>query len=136
MVADGVADVDDVLAGGLGAAGVTPTRLVEARRALDMFELAAPGVAELELLEVGVVPDAGALDEPAAALLPDNDGTAAAVCTLCRSRPRPERLPRNCGVIRDAKFSAPVAPLSRMVATRPPVATRALRTDRIAADAC
>jgi hypothetical protein len=34
---------------------------------------------------------------------------------LWLSRPNPERLPRNCGLIKAAEFSAAVVPLSRRV---------------------
>jgi hypothetical protein len=43
------------------------------------------------------------------------------------SRERSLRLNRNCGVISDTKFSAAVAPLSRMVASTTPDFTVAVR---------
>jgi hypothetical protein len=51
---------------------------------------------------------------------------------LLWSRPNPERLPRMEGLRSDAKFSAAVTPVRRMVASRVPEVTVAVR---IAADA-
>ena len=61
--------------------------------------------------------EAGGVVEDAAAA-----GTPALV-----SRERSLRLNRNCGVISETKFSAAVAPLSRMVASTTPVFTVAVR---------
>jgi hypothetical protein len=47
---------------------------------------------------------------------------------LVRSRPNPERLPRREGVSKDAKFSAAVTPVSRMVASTGPAVTAAVLT--------
>jgi len=54
------------------------------------------------------------------------DAAAAGAAALV-SRERSLRLNRNCGVISETKFSAAVAPLSRMVASTTPVFTVAVR---------
>ena len=45
------------------------------------------------------------------------------------SRPNPDRLPRSCGVINAAKFSAPVAPLRRRMRCTEPVVAVAVRKE-------
>lgn len=52
---------------------------------------------------------------------------AAAGAAALVSRWRSLRLNRNCGVIKETKFSAAVAPLSRRVASTIPVLTVAVR---------
>jgi hypothetical protein len=51
-------------------------------------------------------------------------------------RPNPDRLPRNCGAISDAEFSAAVVPVSRTVEESAPEVTAAVRIDATAAGAC
>ncbi len=98
-----------------------PMRLVDAFRAEDMLpELPAADeevlAFELEALELTVALWV-VLDELEA---------------LARSRPKPDRLPRICGLMIAEKFSAAVTPVSRTVAERMPELTVAVRTAEIA----
>lgn len=97
-------------------------RLVDARKAEDILlppDDDAEATAELR----------PAFDEMfAVGLLLDDE--------LLRSRPNPERLPRNCGVTNETKFSAAVTPVKRIVASIAPVVTLAVRTVATAVFAC
>ncbi len=89
-----------------------PTRLVEARRAADRLPPPEPEVAGLAL-------DLDAFEV-----------TVAAAVVLDESRlprPNPPRLPRSCGLMMAAKFSAAVTPVTRTVDRRTPEATAAVR---------
>jgi hypothetical protein len=107
-----------------------PNRLVAARSALDkLFWPPLPP-------EVPTEPPALALDDEdddADELLPpERDGMAAVVLELLlllpeKSRPRPDWLPWSWGAISDAKFSAPVTPVSRSVLSTVPVVIVAVR---------
>jgi hypothetical protein len=89
---------------------VPPSRLVDARRAEDMLPVPAPPLAEEDAEEVLTGP---LLPEPV-----ERVGGAEAVCTLDRSRPMPDRLPRMMGSVREAEFSAAVEPVNRIVFSR------------------
>jgi hypothetical protein len=60
------------------------------------------------------------------------DGAKLASAAPLVSRWRSLRLNRNCGVINDTKFSAAVAPVSRIVASTTPVFTVAVRIAPVA----
>ncbi|HZT39699.1 MAG TPA: hypothetical protein VFA28_17535 [Bryobacteraceae bacterium] len=119
--ADGLVELPDVAA--------PPNRLVAARSAADrLFCPPLPPEAPADVL----------VDEDALELLPpDSDGIAAVVLEALlsaeKSRPRPDWLPRSWGAISEAKFSAPVTPVSRSVRSTMPVVTVAVRRGPFAA---
>ena len=98
------------------------TRVVEATRAEDM--LLEP-VDEEPLL---------ALEDEAFEVTVTVVMSVDAVVEL--SRPNWDRLPRNCGVSRDAKFSAAVTPVRRIVASIDPAVAAAVRVAVAAATVC
>jgi len=110
-----------------------PNRLVAARSALErLFCPPLPPEVPTDVLGLELDDDAEEL------LPPESDGIAAVVLELLlsaeKSRPRPDWLPRNCGAISDAKFSAPVTPVSRSVLSTVPVVTVAVRMSAPAAE--
>ncbi len=120
-------------------------REVEARSAADMLLLELL-LAELLLeLELELLVDVTEEDEDAEPDDPAFDDTDADGLLEPPPppplRPKPERLPRNRGATSEAEFSAPVEPVSRIVASTVPNSTGAVRIAATAAcvltdDAC
>lgn len=105
-----------------------PVRLVAARIADDMD----PPPERAELPPVAAPGDAEA---PSDVLPPDLAATCwlppppkLALRALPPSRPKPDRLPRICGVVNETNFSAPVVPERRSLLSRRRCSTVAVRT--------
>jgi hypothetical protein len=120
---------------------VAPKRLVAARSALDrlFWPPLPPEEPELELLLLDVELELELEVEEDEPFPPERDCTVElaldVLALLEKSRPRPDWLPRNWGVISDTDFSAPVTPLRRTVRSSAPNPTVAVRTAEIAAEA-
>jgi hypothetical protein len=108
-----------------------PNRLVAARSALDRL-FCPPLPPEVPTEPPAVALDDDEDDDAEELLPPESEGIAAVVLEVLllsaeKSRPRPDWLPRSWGAISDAKFSAPVTPVSRSVLSTVPIVIVAVR---------
>jgi hypothetical protein len=127
-----VALVELVAAAGAAVADESGNRLVAAFSAADMF---APTPLAAPVLAPGAVPAVLEAEVVAEAVV--LDVLVVVVGAALNARNRSDRLPRNCGAIKAAKFSAAVAPDSRTVDSSVPCRIGAVRRAlTVAAGAC